>query len=680
MKTTNKIPKFTRFKIIRSRYILIISLLLLSTLFLSGLLELRQTKYEIYHIMKEEAATLMKAITVSGANAIYSYLEIEKLIEDKLFAVARLINRLEEEDDLSQKLLEKIVAENDIYQIDILNERSQNVRFYSVDSVHYRFSNSEVIRPILLGQEDELVIGITKGNDQGKQYYAVAVKRAKGGAIIASVDAEAIIEFRQTIGVGKLMQDISQYPGIDYIVLQDYDGIILASEGVSRMNSIKSDPFLMKAFNQNDLFSRDTKIEGRKIFEFVQPFILNNEKLGIFRIGLKTDYIDQSNSRIQKRLIIMSIVLGLFVLIGINFLTINQNYRLINEAYRRIQTYSRNILEHMTDAVIAIDKERRVTLFNRAATQLFKLDAENVLNKPCEICLSADISPLIDAITIGNTVKDDERTIQFNNRRLITSISTSVLKDENGEIDSAFAVMKDLTEKRNLEESLHRKEKLTAMGQLASGVAHEIRNPLNAIGMISQRLDKEFESTEDKKEYHELTKTVVSEVRRINEIIQQFLKFARPPKLDLKRTNVTSLVESTIKLVKTQAQDKGIEIEQNLTPLPEMLLDQNQIKQVLLNIIQNGIEAIEGKGQIKVNARVINEREVLIEISDTGMGMNQEALAKIFNLYFTTKPQGTGLGLSLVHQIVSQHDGRIEVESEVGKGTKFSIYLPINVR
>lgn len=669
--------KVNRLKTIQPGYIILISLLLISALFISALIELRQSKREIQHIMEEEATTLMEAISISGANAIYSYLEIEKLAEDKLFTVARLINRLENENQLSQKLLRQIAKDNEIHQIDILNTKGDEiVSSLNGSSVQFQF-NKESIRPILIGELDELVIGITGEPEQGKQHFSVAVKRDRGGAIVASLDAQEIIEFRKSIGVGKLMQDISNYPGIDYIVLQDFDGIILASAGISRMQSIESDSFLVNAYEQNKISSRITQLEDKKIFEFVRPFILNDETLGLFRIGLKTDHLDQSNSRMQRRMIIMSLVLGLIVLIAVNFLIINQNYRIINQAYRRIQTYSSNILEHMTDAVIAIDRDRRVTLFNKSASQLFGQSPDEVMDKPCHLCMTGDISPLVEAIELGQAQRDVEKVIQFNGRRLITSISTSVLKNDDGKIESAFAVIKDLTEKRHLEASLRQKEKLTAMGQLASGVAHEIRNPLNAIGMISQRLGKEFESKSDVQEYHELTRTVVTEVRRINEIIQQFLKFARPPELDLKQTNIESLLKSVVRLSSAQAKEKGIEMALNLSPMPEMMIDANQMKQALLNIIQNGIEAIGEKGVIKMQSRVADDREVMIEISDNGIGMSQETLSKIFNLYFTTKPTGTGLGLSLVHQIISQHEGRIEVESEVGRGTRFLIYLPI---
>ena len=227
--------KLNRFKTIQPGYIIIISLLLISTLFISAWIELRQSKREIQHIMEEEATTLMEAISVSGANAIDSYLEIEKLAEEKLFTAARLVDRLEKENLLSPKLLRNIAEENEIHQIDILNSDGDEIVSSLKDSSEQFLLDKESIRPILQGELEELAIGITGETGQKQRHFSVAVRRNKGGAIVASLDAREILEFRKSIGVGKLMQDISNYPGIDYIVLQDYDGIILASAGISRM-------------------------------------------------------------------------------------------------------------------------------------------------------------------------------------------------------------------------------------------------------------------------------------------------------------------------------------------------------------------------------------------------------------------------------------------------------------
>ncbi len=666
-----------RWQHVHPKYILLISLLLILTMFLSALFELQHSKREINHVMEEEAATLMEAISLAGANAIAANLKLEELLAEKLLSVLQLLTRLEPSQRLSTQVLEQIAAENGLQLIAFFDRTGNPVLSSRQDVIIQPDSMRQLVQPILAGESEMQVVGLTSQLGGAAPQFAAVAQRTNGGFILASIAGEELLQFRKEVGVGVLMQQISRYPGIQFIVLQAEDGIILASEGISRLTSIRSDAFLMNALQQNTLSSRLTEFDGQPIFECVRSFTFKGEPLGLFRIGLKTDHLQQASNRMQRRLVIMSVVLGLFLLISINFLAINQNYQTIRQAYHRIQTYSSNILEHMADAVVAIDGEQRISLFNHAASELFGLAADEVIGRPCQLCFSANLAPLLDALQTGSTVKDIEQSITLNGRRLVLSISTSVLKNEQGQIESAFAVINNLTEKRQLEETVRRKEKLTAMGQLASGVAHEIRNPLNAIGMIAQRLAREFEPRAGSDEYRELTKIVVTEVRRINDIIQQFLKFARPPKLQLSATDVTLMIDNTVKLVASQAREKKIEIVTDFGQLPTVMIDQNQMQQVLLNLIQNAMEAIHGAGKITISTGLSREREVVIRIMDTGIGMNEETQSKIFNLYYTTKPQGTGLGLSLVHQIISQHDGHIEVESAVGKGTTFSIYLPI---
>lgn len=665
---------------LQPRYILLIAVILILLLFISAFFELNQTRREIHHIMQEEAATLMEAISRSGVNAIQSFYEIERLLEEKLFAVAYQVQRLEQHSKLTQSVLAEIVAENQIHRINIFDSQGKKIlsnvsRPYN--SVAAAKPAGDQLQPLFTGEATELALGLKDSRQPGAKRFAVAVKRKKGGAILANVDAEAMLKFRKSVGIGRLMQDISDYEGIEYIVLQDYDGIILASRGLTRMNSVQSDSFLMQAFQRDLLSARISQFNDREIFEAVQPFKLEGAVIGLFRIGFKTDHLTEAGNRIKRRMIIMSVVMGLIILIVINFVTINQNYHLVNEAYRRIRTYSRNILEQMADAVVAIDRDKRITLFNSAAAELFQLPAEQVLNRSGTQVIPADVSPLFQALESGETVHDYEKPIQLNQRRVILAFSTSVLKDEKNEIDAAFVVIKNLTETHRLEETVRRKEKLTAMGQLASGLAHEIRNPLNAIGMLSQRLNKEFLPTSDTDEYLNMTRLMVSEVRRIDQIIQQFLRFARPPKLDLAPTNLIELLEAAILLFSVQAQEQGIQIIQELKPLPAISIDRNQLQQVFINLLKNSLEAVEGAGEVRVKSETSSNREICIEITDTGKGMSVETVSKIFNLYFTTKPAGTGLGLSLVHQIISQHNGRIEVDSEIGQGTVFRIYLPV---
>ncbi len=226
-----------------------------------------------------------------------------------------------------------------------------------------------------------------------------------------------------------------------------------------------------------------------------------------------------------------------------------------------------------------------------------------------------------------------------------------------------------------MEHQVQQHEKMAAMGELASGVAHEIRNPLNAISMIAQRYKKEFKPAENKKEYNSLTDVLLTETKRVNNIIQQFLRFARPPKLNKTPVKIDNLVKDVSAMIEPQCKSKGLDFEVNCDCEVMVNMDIDLMKQVLLNILQNSIDATD-KGKISVLV-VKDKNKIVFELSDTGSGISKDKMDKIFNLYFTTKPSGTGMGLSIVQQIISQHNGFIKVESELGKGTKFIIEIPI---
>jgi two-component system, NtrC family, sensor histidine kinase HydH len=666
-----------RFSGLRPRFVVIVSLVLIVALFITGMLELRQAKQEIHFLMEEEATTLWASITKSATNAIFAFDEIEQLVTDRLLTVARLVARLDQESRLTTASLAEIADANKVYRINIYSANRQricsNVSVTS-DSMHQEIPHHTAFTEIMNGTINEAILGLIDSRHPDEQRFAVAVKRPGGGAIVVNINARALLDFRKSIGVGRLLQDIGDFKNIAYIVLQDSSGILLASNGVIRMGNLSNDRFLESAFREQRQDSRYTKYDDINVFEFVGPFIVDDDNLGLLRIGLTTTHLVEANARIKRRLFIMLVVMGFLMLVVINFLTVNQNYQVINDAYRRIRSYSTDILQRMTDAVIAVDTHGMVTMLNSAAQQLFhSLQLQPQLSAPAQL---HDLLPhLFQTLTDGKPIFHAEHVMVLNDRRHILEISTSVISDTNGNVESAFAVINDLSERRRLEESLQRNDKLVAMGQLASGVAHEIRNPLNSIGMISQRLNKEFSPTTESDEYNQLTTSMVKEVRRINDIILQFLKFAKPPKLQTTTLDLSEIVREVMFLMKSQADQQHIRLHDELMQLPPYPFDINLMKQALLNLMQNSLDAIDENGDIWLRTRH-SANGLTLHVDDNGKGIDAATLPKIFNLYFTTKPTGTGLGLSMVHQIISQHKGRIDVTSAPGNGTQFTISFP----
>ncbi|MBI1823628.1 MAG: HAMP domain-containing protein [Nitrospirae bacterium] len=251
--------------------------------------------------------------------------------------------------------------------------------------------------------------------------------------------------------------------------------------------------------------------------------------------------------------------------------------------------------------------------------------------------------------------------------------------DEINQLIKSFNEMVEkLRQNKVLEERLRETEHLTALGQLASGIAHEIRNPLNFISLSIDHLkDKIGNATPDEQQkLGALMTSIKSETYRLNNMVENFLKYGRPMKLEIKWINFNLLLNEVINLARQKTVEQGIEIEYHPEEIPLIEGDEEKIKTCLMNVIANGIQAMPAGGKLKIVAsRKLNE--IVFEIRDTGEGITPEDLKKVFQPYFTTKSLGIGLGLALTKRIMEEHHGRIEIESTPGKGTKVILVLPV---
>jgi signal transduction histidine kinase len=232
---------------------------------------------------------------------------------------------------------------------------------------------------------------------------------------------------------------------------------------------------------------------------------------------------------------------------------------------------------------------------------------------------------------------------------------------------------------KEMENRIQLAERLSSLGHLAAGVAHEIRNPLNAIGMGLQRLKKEFLPQEESKreEYLSFTELIFKEIRRVNEIIGQFLTLSRPFALNLKHSSLQELIKNLTTLLKEEASSQGIEIQtERNSDFPLIEMDEEKLTQAFLNIMKNGMQAMEQGGVLQVETQSFKDR-VEVSFSDSGSGIPPEQMEKIFNYYYTTKEEGVGLGLPIAHRIIEAHGGQLKVESQVGSGTKVTVSLPV---
>lgn len=252
--------------------------------------------------------------------------------------------------------------------------------------------------------------------------------------------------------------------------------------------------------------------------------------------------------------------------------------------------------------------------------------------------------------------------------------------DEIGKLAKQFNLMTEELEKtRELQEQLQEAEKSAVVGRLASAIAHEIRNPLNYINLSLDHLRKKFAPEDESKQenFEKLTSQLKVEVDRINQQVSDFLRYSRPPKLELKPMNVRASVEDSLRIVEPQADEQNIKISViERGEIPQILGDTEVLRSVFGNLLLNGVQAMEKDGG---NLNVVlsaDENYVKIEVKDTGNGIPEQNLEKIFEPYFSTKETGTGLGLAIVKKIIDEHNGKINVESEENAGARFIVKLP----
>ena len=622
--------------------------------------DIHNNEQQINTIIQDESKSIINTISVSLRNSIIASARTEDEIISQLNNSAWIIAKNFSSEYTHQSLnyyaknlgLKLVLITDDNNRIVATNSSLPNI----VLPTHIQSEISGMVKHKYKWIEIGFVDSLAEYNNL---YFLAHNDIEDGRIIILSLDATKLSEYRKEFGVGKQIQELVKNPDIHHITLTDSIGNTLATATQKNLdeNDSEDDNYYI---TQDEIETQDN----------------NNITITLGMNLSRYDDIVQSGN--IRSIIIGSVFIlsNLFVFI---FLNIRKTMTEIKKESKSIQEYNDLILENTLDAIIGVDSEGKIIIANHSANNLISKNDE-INNKLYKDIFAEDIFE----ISVPDSVAINREThLQLADSKIFISYSKTNLQLNNGKLISII-IFRDISKEKLYQEEIQRKEKAFALANLAAGVAHEIRNPLNAINIIVQRFEYEFTPKEDADEYIQLVRITRSEIERLNRIIRQFLEFSRPAPLNLIPTNAFDFLESSFRLLEQSFNQNNISLNYNIN-LPKainIMIDEDKIRQAIINIAKNAFEAINDNnsiqnGLITCSAEIF-ENHLLIKIKDNGGGISPNEQSKIFNLYYSNKKHGTGLGLSIVHQIISEHKGSIHLNSDENNGTEFIISLNLN--
>lgn len=351
----------------------------------------------------------------------------------------------------------------------------------------------------------------------------------------------------------------------------------------------------------------------------------------------------------------------------------------INSSLFCKEYFAEQFVDNSSSAIIAIDLNEKIIIYNQVAEDIMGIPADEVIGKPFSFLLDRKIgsedSILLNTLRTGKPYTHVEANIETPIGIMNVMAYTTLVRDNEDNIIGSILSIRDITNQKQLEEKIINAEKFSVIGELAAGIAHEVRNPLTAVKGFLQLLGKRFHGDDQIQQYINI---MMDEISRINHIISEFLLLARPTVPIKRYANIHDVLDEILMLSEGEFWLRSVEIQRHYDmSCPVVKIDVEQIKQVFLNLVSNAVASMPERGSLIIRTNYSRaDNMIRLYFSDTGVGIEPGKLEVIFDPFFTTKEEGTGLGLTVSYRIIENHGGRIEVDSKVGKGTTFVVSLP----
>jgi two-component system nitrogen regulation sensor histidine kinase GlnL len=350
--------------------------------------------------------------------------------------------------------------------------------------------------------------------------------------------------------------------------------------------------------------------------------------------------------------------------------------------------FFRHLVFNLRTGVVAITREGRIAAVNALAYRVLGLavhpgDVGRPFGEVLADCPEV-IRVLDDAFEVADLPNRAEMRLRKTGRAIGYTLSR--IHDDSGELVGATLFIKDLTRVEQLEERERLRDRLATLGEMAAAIAHEVKNPLASIEVIAGVMKRQLAGHG---EALESLSDIIKEARMANAIVVEVLDFVRPIQLQVERVSLPEILDDSVTLAESKMRRGAVAIHKDIAPeIPDLVADEHQLRQLFSNLLANAFEALSGEGRVDIRARLLpldddaetgepSSPQVQIEIRDNGPGISADDLERCFSPFFTTKPQGTGLGLAVVRKVVDAHDGRIDAVSAPGRGATFRVTLPV---
>jgi len=637
---------------------------------------IRESRSDSFELLVRQGTAFTEALAQAAENAIVSETSYDYLVHKRY---AEVVADLAETDlkSLTDQHLAQIAETHNLYGVFVFSADSSLVAGSVVGGPKVALPDFvyEEAYQLITNPVSNYVLLLDEGEHLGEAvHYYLEITSNLDRVVLIIADAQYYVDALQQTQIGYLAQKMARERGVVYILYQSTEGIIFSSRAPGQILAIESDPFLSQALASDTIMHRVYEFQDNQVLELVRPFTTTKYPYGLLRVGLSLDRFFSVSKGFDRQMVALAGTLFVLAIVALLYLNSRRKRKEIALQYSRMKSVTDKIFDEMRTGVAAADEKGTITLANDAFARIIGL-ADCVGKKWDDVIAVRDMA-FRQIASAGETSVEREITLDSVGLRRTLLVVASKLRPENDELGGVIIVVYDITRLKEFERQSARRERLSEMGNLAAGVAHEIRNPLNTISIAVQRLASEFVRSEDSDEYLSITNQIKAETKRLNEIISKFLVLSREERKRYKTIDLNDFLAETVEFLKPEAEKLKLHLSVKVEPGLILETDRDGLKQILINLFNNAKEALGGQpGKIAIVAQARNST-IEIAFSDSGPGIKKELRESIFTPYFTTKEAGTGLGLPTVHKVISDLGGDIRVEESEWGGAKFVIIIP----